>query len=58
MMRSLQGKKLSDQTPKVELLEATKMLSINQLNAQIKIMESNKHPRLSTEPKQKRNYTW
>ena len=39
MMRSLQGKKLSDQKPIVDLLEATKMLSINQLNAQIKIME-------------------
>ena len=38
-MRSLQGKKLSDQTPIVDLLEASNMLSINQLNAKIKIME-------------------
>ena len=39
MMRSLQGKKLSDQTPIKDLLQATNMLSINQLNAQIKILE-------------------
>ena len=39
MMRSLLGKKLCDQIPTMELLNATKMLSINQLNAQIKLME-------------------
>ena len=39
MMRSLLGKKLCDQIPTTELLKATKMLSINQLNAQIKLME-------------------
>ena len=39
MMRSLLGKRISDRVPTVELLKTTNTLSINQLNAQIKIME-------------------
>ena len=39
LMRVLTGKKLSSQVSTKELLNLTNMLPINQLNAQIKIME-------------------
>ena len=38
-MRTMTGKNLSDHIPTSELLKMTNMLSVNQLNAQIKIVE-------------------